>query len=304
MSKKLPLVSIITPVYNRAPLVDKTIKSVLRQDYQNIEYIILDDGSTDGGWEIIQKIKKNNRSKKKVIIKSHPNMGEARTVNKGFKIAKGEYIGIVNSDDPLLPGAIKEIVKFFLGHPQIIVAYPDWNMIDDKGRLIRKVITQKYDFVEMVRTFYCVPGPGTFFRRKVVDKLKGRDEKFRYVADYDFWLRAGFLGPFGRIPKTLATFRVHQDSASVSHRGLRMAKENIELIRKIYNLPHLPKNILAIRKEAFSNAYLVAWLMCGDGYQFQKDIYYLQSLIYRLSYFPGYVRVLKRIISKFFRSNL
>lgn len=301
MSKKLPLVSVITPVYNRANLVGKTIESVLRQDYQNIEYIILDDGSIDESRKVIQKYKKSNRSRKKIIIKTHPNMGETRTVNKGFKIANGEYIGIVNSDDPLLPGAIKEVVKFFHSHPRIIVAYPDWKMIDEKGRLIRKVITQNYNFVKMVKTFYCVPGPGTFFKKTIVDKLKGRDERFRYVGDYDFWLRAGLLGPFGRIPKTLATFRVHKDSASVGSRGLRMAKEHVDLIKKIYNLPNLPEDILKIRQEAFGSAYFVAWQMCGDGYHFQKNIYYLQCLIYRLSYFPRYVKIVKKIISKFFR---
>ncbi len=204
--KQYPLVSIITPSYNRASYLEETINSVLSQNYPNIEYIVLDDGSTDDSLEVIKKFKK------RIIWDSHKNMGEANTVNKGFKMAHGEIIGVVNSDDPLLPHAISEIVEFMQDNPETIVVYPDWKKIDQTGKDIEYVKTVEYNYEYMIKQHFCTPGPGAFFKRKVMNILKGRDPQFKYVSDFDFWLRAGLIGPFARLPKTLATFRVHPDS--------------------------------------------------------------------------------------------
>ena len=104
MNVTYPLVSVITPVYNRADLLPETIDSVLSQDYPNIQYIVLDDGSTDNTLETIKQYTD------RLIIEAHPNIGETATVNKGFGMAEGEFICVVNSDDPLIPGAITALV--------------------------------------------------------------------------------------------------------------------------------------------------------------------------------------------------
>ena len=98
---QLPLVSIITPAYNRQSLIEETILSVIGQDYPNLEYLVLDDGSSDDTLSVIKKYAKHLR------YDAHPNMGETRTVNKGFTMARGEILAVVNSDDPLLPGAVR-----------------------------------------------------------------------------------------------------------------------------------------------------------------------------------------------------
>lgn len=99
------LVTIITPTYNRASYLDETIKSVLRQNYSKIDYIVIDDGSTDNTQDVLAKYLD------KITCVHQSNIGETRTVNKGIAMAKGEIICIVNSDDPLLPGAIEKAVK-------------------------------------------------------------------------------------------------------------------------------------------------------------------------------------------------
>ena len=219
----LPLVSVITPAYNRAVYLEETIMSVLSQDYPNLEYLVLDDGSTDNTRDVAAKYVG------RIIFSSHPNMGETRTVNKGFAMATGSIIGVVNSDDPLLPGAVAQIVDTMIKEPEVIVAYPDWDMIDAEGYRFGHRQTFEYDYVNMVRWFHCVPGPGAFFRHSLMKELGGRDEQFRYVADFDFWLRAGLIGPFKRVPKTLATFRSHSDSTSSKARGRLMAVEHVRL---------------------------------------------------------------------------
>ena len=257
-TSKLPLVTIITPAYNRASYLDETIQSVLNQDYPNIEYIILDDGSKDNTREVLEKYKG------RIIYDTHPNMGETRTVNKGLSMAHGEIVAVVNSDDPLLPGAVSTAVDFMQLHPDILVAYPDWSHIDQDSKVTGHVQVPDYDYLYMVRRHYCTPGPGAFIRRKALELTGGRDPEFKYVADFEYWLRLGLYGPFARIPRTLATFRVHPDSASLSSRGRAMANEHIHLIKKYYSCPDLPPEVLRVRAEAFGQAYLIAFITAGS----------------------------------------
>lgn len=272
-AQEAPLVTVITPAYNRASLLDETILSVLNQEYPNLEYIVLDDGSTDATLSVIKGYEDRIR------WDTHKNMGETNTVNRGLSMAKGEILGVVNSDDPLLPGAINEIIKYITAVPETIVAYPDWKMIDENGGTVQYRRTFSYNYIDMLRWHHCMPGPGTFFRREIAEKLHGRDSQFRYVADFDFWLRAGLLGRFVRVPKTLATFRMHSDSATVKQNGAVMAEEHIRLVNKIYGIPDLPPEVLKVRKEAYSSAYYTAGVVCGNDVK-AKGKYYAEALGY------------------------
>ena len=265
---QLPLVSIITPAYNRESLIEETILSVIGQDYPNLEYLVLDDGSSDDTLSVIKKYAKPLR------YESHPNMGETRTVNKGFAMVQGEIIAVVNSDDPLLPGAVSAAVEVMTRRPEVIVAYPDWYIIDGKGRKLGHRITPEYDYLHMLKRHHCVPGPGVFFKKRLAEQLGGRDESFRYVADFDFWLRAGLIGPFARIPKTLATFRWHSGGASSREQGAAMAEEHIRLVDKIYSMPDLPESVVRVQKEAYSSAYYEAAVSLGaQALDIKKEYY-------------------------------
>jgi glycosyltransferase involved in cell wall biosynthesis len=253
----LPLVSIITPAYNRASYLDETIQSVLAQDYPNIEYIVLNDGSTDNTREVLKKYTG------RLIWETHSNMGETKTVNKGWSMAHGEIVAVANSDDPLLPRAVSSAVAFLQTHPDILVAYPDWDFIDPDSNVTGHHQVPEYDYLYMLRRHHCSVGPGAFIRRQAFELAGMRDPEFRYVADFEYWLRLGLYGKFARIPKTLATFRVHPDSASVSHRGQAMAQEHIQLVRKLYSRPDLPPEVLRVRSEAFSWAHWVAGVVAG-----------------------------------------
>jgi glycosyltransferase involved in cell wall biosynthesis len=259
MSDTAPLVSIITPAYNRAPYLDETIQSVLGQDYPRIEYIILDDGSMDNTREVLEKYSG------RVKWETHPNMGETRTVNKGWSMASGEIVATVNSDDPLLPGAVSTAVAFLGSRPEILVAYPDWVYIGPDSEVIGHVQVPQYDYLYMLTRHHCIVGPGAFIRRRAFDLAGMRDPEFRYVADFEYWLRLGLYGPFARIPQTLATFRVHPDSASVSHMGAAMAAEHIRLMHEFYSRQHLPVEVQKVRGAAFSSAHRVAAGSCGPA---------------------------------------
>jgi glycosyltransferase involved in cell wall biosynthesis len=275
----LPLVSIITPAYNRASYLDETIQSVLGQDYPRIEYIVLDDGSTDNTREVLAKYSGT------IYWESHSNMGETRTANKGFGMAKGEIVCIVNSDDPLLPGAVNTAVEFLQSHSDILVAYPDWARIGPDSQVIEYVQVPEYDYLYMLRRHQCIVGPGAFIRCKSFDLARMRDPEFRYVADFEYWLRLGLYGPFARIPKTLATFRAHPDSVSVSHMGTAMADEHIRMMQKFYSHPNLSPKVLEVRAEAFSWAHYVAAGRCESVREAARKHYLKSVQYYPLSFF-------------------
>ena len=281
-NKQLPLVTVITPAYNRAFFLEETIQSVLAQDYPRIEYIVLDDGSTDNTRDILAKYTG------RIIWETHPNMGETLTVNKGFGMAHGEILAVVNSDDPLLSRAVSTATAFMEAHPDILVAYPDWNKIGPDSKVIEHVQVPEFDYLYMLRHHHCIVGPGAFIRRKAFELADGRDPDFRYVADFDYWLRLGLYGPFARIPKTLATFRVHPVSASVSQKGAIMADEHIRLIKKFYSRSALPQEVLKIRPEAFSSAHYVAAEMCGTAKKVASKHYFKSILCHPSSFFNKY----------------
>jgi glycosyltransferase involved in cell wall biosynthesis len=290
-----PLVTVITPAYNRANYIDEVIQSVLSQEYPNLEYIVLDDGSTDGTWAAVQ------RYADQIVAVSHPNMGETRTVNAGLELARGEIVGIVNSDDPILPGLIRSAVETLESDKSLVVAYPDWNMIDAHGNVIEHIRTDDYSYIDMLRRHHCVPGPGAFFRKHVANSIDGRDPQFRYIADFDFWLRAGVIGPFRRIPETLATFRWHADGASSGGQGLAMAEEHIRLVRKIFSLPNLPAAAKKVRREAFSSANYIAGVVSGPPSR-EREAYFLKALVYcPEKYLSVYRERLRGIVTEFFR---
>ena len=267
-----PLVSIVTAAYNAAPYLEETIASVLDQDYPNVEYIVLDDGSTDETPEIIA------RYTTRLLHVRHDNLGESRTVNRGFELTHGDIIGVVSADDPLLPGIVTAMVQRFGIDPLVLVVYPDWEMIDEAGRVIQHITTYDYSYQNMVRWHHCVPGPGTFFRRSVVSRLGGRDPSFRYAADYDFWLQAGLLGTFSRLPRTLARYRYHAGSASVSQLGPSMARDHIRATEKLFARPDLPAEIRRLRREAHSSAHWVAGVVVGDDNQALRRYHYRKAL--------------------------
>jgi glycosyltransferase involved in cell wall biosynthesis len=207
-----PPVSIVTPSYNQAAYIERTIRSVLSQDVAGLEYLVVDGGSTDGTLEILRRYSSRLR------WWSAPDGGHADAVNRGFRATSGAVLGWLNSDDLYEPGAVRAALDFLAEHPEVDVVYGDANHVDASGRVIERYPTEPWDAARLAEVCF-ISQPATFFRRRVVEQHGGLDTGYRYSIDYEFWLRLAGKGVrFAYLPRLLAATRLHPAAATVAQR--------------------------------------------------------------------------------------
>lgn len=244
-SESLPWVTIVTPVYNQADFVAETVQSVLGQDYPRIEYIVIDDGSSDGSAAVLQQLSAHHPGRFTLITQS--NAGQAATLNRGWAMAKGEVLAYLSSDDRLHPQAVSRMVRALQAAPEVAVAYCDFSLIDSRGDRMADVMTEDFSETRLRDHLVCQPGPGAFFRRAVYASAGGWDANLRQVPDFEFWLRASQSGPFLRVPLLLADYRVHDESASFRPMSEARADEIVTVVRRHICLPDAaPRNHFAM----------------------------------------------------------
>ncbi|HRJ58961.1 MAG TPA: glycosyltransferase family 2 protein [Anaerolineales bacterium] len=205
----LPLVSIITPSFNQAAYLEATVQSVLGQDYPNIEYIIIDGGSTDGSVDIIKKYEGRIAS-----WVSEPDKGQTDAINKGFARAKGDILAWLNSDDTYHhPKAVGEAALFLMENPDVAMVYADCDFIDERGRAIGRFASRQTDYQKLRNGYVHIPQQTMFFRAKYWKELGPLDPSFYFAMDYDLWVRIAKHAPVKYLPgRTWANFRIHTSS--------------------------------------------------------------------------------------------
>jgi glycosyltransferase involved in cell wall biosynthesis len=207
-----PRVSIITPSYNQGNFLEETIRSVVDQDYPNLEYIVIDGGSTDNSIEIIKKYQ--NRI---AFWISEPDNGQSHAFNKGLQKATGELIGWINSDDVYYPGSIVQASQFFLKNPDTDVVFSDYTFIDHKSRVIRTRKEIPYDYKTYLWTKGCYHANcAGFFRRTCFEKFGGLREDLGFGMDYELYLRFGKNNcKFSHTNQIWGGYRLHSMSKTV-----------------------------------------------------------------------------------------
>ena len=227
-------VSIITPVYNQSSYIEQTIKSVLNQKYNSLEYIVIDGGSTDGTIEIIDKYKDHIN-----YFESCRDEGQSNAINKGMKKANGDILAWINGDDLLLPGAIESIVSYFELNPDVDVIYGDRIIISADGLDIgRWVLPNHSDKVLLWVDF--IPQESVFWRRRIWEKIGSNiNESFNFALDWEMLLRMLHAGAkFSHLPRFIGAFRVHSEQKTQT----LMATQGLCEIQKLHRnyLGHIP----------------------------------------------------------------
>lgn len=204
-ASSLPVISMVTPSFNQAVFLERTLKSILDQNYPALEYIVQDGGSTDDTSIVLDCY----RSRLAACV-SMKDKGQAHAINLGFAQTSGDIMAWLNSDDLLLPGALNYIARFFSQHPEVDVVYGHRVLIDENDDEIGRWVLPPHDKHVLLWADY-VPQETLFWRRRVWDKIGGSlDETFRFTLDWDLLLRFQAAGvTMVRLPRFLGAFRVH-----------------------------------------------------------------------------------------------
>jgi glycosyltransferase involved in cell wall biosynthesis len=205
-----PLVSIVTPSFNQVNFLEETICSVLDQNYENLEYIIVDGGSTDGSLEIIKKY-----SDQLAWWVSEPDKGQTDAINKGFAKANGDILAWLNSDDTYLQGSISEAVGYLEAHPDVGAVYGDCNLINKEGEILGKFPARQTDYRRLMRGYVHIPQQATFFRGDLWRIVGPLDPSFYFAMDFDLWVRLSKQAPLQYYHRLWANFRLHGDAKTV-----------------------------------------------------------------------------------------
>jgi glycosyltransferase involved in cell wall biosynthesis len=210
--REWPRVAVVTPSYNQGRFLQRTIDSVLGQNYPNLDYIVMDGGSTDESVEVLRSYGDCVR------WVSEADRGQTHAINKGFAQVKGDICAYLNSDDTYVPGAIEHAVRHFLTHPDCDMIYGKAHVIDENDRILGDYNTADYTFERLMEDC-CISQPAAFWRSRIAEKVGPFDEALHFSMDYDYWMRIDRAGGIIEyLPEHLACTRSYAATKTLSQR--------------------------------------------------------------------------------------
>lgn len=250
-----PSIGVVTPLYNGARWIEETARSVCAQLRAGDSYVVVDDGSSDDGARAIEGMHPALR------VVRQANAGEAAAVNRGVALLGADVVGIVNADDPVLPGLLDAMRAQFADRA-CDGAYVDWRMIDAEGRALMERRTERFSYATMLAAHLCIPGPGAFFRASAANDMVIRDPRAYGVTDFDFWIRfALHHRNIVRVPHVLATWRAHRGGATFALPGAALARAHVDLVERLLARDDLPGDVRLLAAQARSAAHYNAALV-------------------------------------------
>jgi GT2 family glycosyltransferase len=245
---ELPLVTIVTPSYNQGRFLEATLRSVLEQDYPNIEYLVVDGASTDNSVEIIRKY-----ADKITWWVSEKDSGQSEAINKGLRRARGEIVAWLNSDDVYQPGAVSAAVAAFRSRPDAGVVYSDALAIDADGRPFNLMRARQYSLTDLM-AFQIICQPAAFMRRSVLEQVHYLDPAYHLLMDSLLWMNMARVAPIVYVPQTWAAARYH-DQAKNRTRGAAYGREAKVLIDDLKSQPEFTEIIVADQKRIMAGVH-------------------------------------------------
>lgn len=253
--KDIPRITIITPSLNQGSYIEQTIKSVLDQGYPDLEYIVIDGGSTDGTLDILRNYEG------RLTWISEKDAGQSDAINKGIRMATGDIIAYLNSDDLYEDGALNSVAERFLSDPSLKWLTGRCRIIDENGGEVRKPITAYKNFLLKRYSFNVllitnpISQPATFWRREVMDEIGLFDVHEHLAMDYDYWLRLGQKYDPCIVDRYLASFRVYRQSKTSSNFTRTFKREMI--LAKKYSRSNMVHILHWLSGSAISAVYTV-----------------------------------------------
>lgn len=277
-----PRISIVTPSLNQGQFIEETIRSVLLQGYPDLEYIIIDGGSSDGSVEIIKKYKPWL-----AYWVSEPDKGQAHAINKGFAKSTGEIFAYINSDDLYEPGAFKLVALQFRQKKALLVA-GECVIFDEHG--VRDIYVPFWpQNINLLLTKCPFAQPASFWHSEFILKTEGMDESLGFCFDMEFFLRNALYGISPKlVNEKLARWRIHSKSKTMSQ-SLCFQKDLLKIVQKHHMALNINNNerdkiINTIEKEIeYLNVFL-SWKSRGRFYAMVKFIHFIArspSLLFR-----------------------
>ena len=211
-------ISVIMPAYNVEKYIGKAIESILQQTFEDFEFIIIDDASTDKTYDIICTY----HDKRIILIRNQIKLGVAACINKGLSIASSEFIARMDSDDISKPERFKKQIDFMCANSNLGISGTHMEIIDDKGNLRKEHHKKVGDKAIKINLFFghtSLAHPSIIIRRRVMDLYHLRyDTAFRYAEDYDLYCRCSSFMTLDNYPECLVQYRVHSDSVSQKYK--------------------------------------------------------------------------------------
>lgn len=243
----LPKISVVTPSYNQAAFLEETIRSVLLQGYPNLEYVIMDGGSTDGSVEIIRKYEPFLAH-----WESRRDKGQTDAINRGMARCTGDIYAYLNSDDVYEPGALHAVARAFR-QGDVDVLYGGFGETDERGCLKRRHAAPPFDIARLLLDNW-IAQPSSFWSVDVRNELGGFDDRLQYSMDCDYWLRAFAAGfRFKPLDRSLSRFRLHLSSKTVAQPA-RFWEDYILSLQMLKDRESLPDSMRVMLPRAICRA--------------------------------------------------
>lgn len=259
----LPLVSIITPSFNQVRYLETTLRSVLEQGYPRLEYIVVDGGSTDGSLQVLERY----RPRLAVCI-SEPDAGQAAGINKGLRLAKGEVVAWLNSDDVYLPGAIRQAVEALQLDPGLGMVYADGMMVDAEQRLLDWHRYRTLTLVDLL-SFEVILQPTVFMRRAVLEKAGYLNDVYQLILDHELWVRMAAAAPIRHVQATWALERTHPEAKTIA-RASGFVEEAERLLRWASETPPYGEVIRQHPQRVHAGFHIFAARRLIDGGEYRR----------------------------------
>jgi hypothetical protein len=250
-----PSVSIVLATYNRRDWLRLAMDSVLDESYPNLELLVMDDGSTDGTPELLEEYSRRHPPER-FRFSRHENMGQARTLNRGYEMARGEILGYLSDDDLLARGAVARLIAELRADPDAVAVYPGYRMIDGDGEIVDTVRPIEYSPTEAFRLHDTIIGPGGLVRREVLEASGGWDPDWHWMGDLILWMRVGLAGRVIRVEHPVASWRRHPGGITIET-SLERARQHLQLVDVGAALLDLPADAVGLRGEALRNACVI-----------------------------------------------